>query len=125
MGNAVQPNDIGAMFGSLKKRFPQYNVTYLSEPPYGPWVAIFDNFVMQEEADVVLQLTAANFKRSKELVRSDPKTGLKSQVVSPSNTSSESWCGARNNCYNHPVVAKLIDRIADVVNVAPGNFEAM
>jgi prolyl 4-hydroxylase len=131
LGNesAVGPGDIARMFESLPRRYPQYNVQFLSEPgrsaPDDPYVATFDNFVTAEEARVVWQLTEKNLARSTDQGAIDEATGVMAKVTSTARTSSNAWCDEPSGCATNPVVKKLIQRIADVVQVSEQNFEYM
>jgi len=122
--SVVGPGDIARMFESLPKRFPEYNVKFLSEPD-NPYVATFDNFVTAEEARVIMQLTEPHLQRSTDQGSIDEATGVQSKITSTSRTSSNAWCDDNSGCSSNPVVKKLIKRIAAVVQVSEQNFEYM
>merc|ERR1712232_598173 len=123
-GSAVEdPGGIERLFSSLKERFPQYNVEIISSEPDGPWIATFDNFVTDEETRTVRQLTHSKLKRSTDQGQIDAKTGIMNQLTQNSRTSTNAWC--QDECARNPVVSKLLNRVAEVVQVQPDNFENM
>lgn len=123
--HAVQPGGIEAMFRSLQGRYPQYNVEIVSQPPQGPWVATFEDFISEEEAEAIRRRTTADLKRSTDQGSIDAKTGVQEQVVSKSRTSSNSWCTDRNQCSTDPMVQQLLAKISEVVQVPEPNFESI
>ena len=74
----------------------------------------FANFVRDDEADAFLETTASHFERS-----------LAGDVVSPVRTSKQAWCqpGIASECYKHPLVRRLHERVANVTSVPLENAE--
>jgi len=114
------PGDLGKMFMGLEEKYPQYNITYLSQPPQGPWVAQFDNFLSDIEIEELIA-SAGLLQRSTDQggVGAD---GIQEQVISSSRTSENAWC--MGECERNPVVMGVQNRIAEIVGVPSGNFES-
>ena len=64
---AYGPGDMNRMFEGLKEKYPQYNVQYLKQPPEGPWVVSFDNFLNDHEVQTMIE-QAGELKRSTDQV---------------------------------------------------------
>ena len=79
----------------------------------GPWVITLENFLSQNEVDVLLDWGAKNgYERS--------QAGDK--VIS-ARTSSHAWCGA--DCSSQEVVSTLLRRISTVTGIDVLNFESL
>ena len=115
--NAVGPGDLRRLFEGFANR-TDLNVTYLSKEPY---LVLFNNFITEEEAKVLLSTTDPYLARSTDQGEMSEE-GIQEQVVSQGRTSSNAWC--MRECEHHPVVKNLQRRIGEVVNVNPLNFEA-
>mmetsp|Transcript_2342 Transcript_2342/g.3156 ORF Transcript_2342/g.3156 Transcript_2342/m.3156 type:complete len:388 (+) Transcript_2342:100-1263(+) len=117
---AFKPGEIGEMFSGLQERFPQYNVTYLSMPPEGPWVARIDNFLSDEEVEALI-VKPGLVKRSTDQGSFDDD-GVQTQVVSRGRTSENAWCmGA---CEQDKNVVRVTERISNITTVPSQNFES-
>ena len=129
-GTLTRPAKINGMINSVFERAaarPELRPTVHSRPcdaartpadggrPCGgPWVMTFANFVRDDEADAFLETTASHFERS-----------LAGDVVSPVRTSKQAWCqpGIASECYKHPLVRRLHERVANVTSVPLENAE--
>jgi prolyl 4-hydroxylase len=114
--DAIGPGDLRRLFDNLPNK--GYKVDYTSRDP--PLVVI-DNFVTDVEIKRLLELTDKNLHRSTDQGEFDPN-GVQAQVVSQGRTSYNAWC--MNECEQDPIVAKLIWRISEYVEVPPLNFES-
>jgi len=119
--NALAPGDLDAMFSKLGDRYPEYNVTYLSRPPEGPWVVQFDNLFSDEEMDTLIDQAGGDMKRSTDQGKFD-EDGIQAQVESTSRTSENAWC--MNDCERHPIIQRMSQRISEITLTPTGNFEA-
>jgi len=117
---AFQPGSISKLFESLPSRFPQYNVTYLSRPPTGPYVVSFSNFLSDEEVDAMID-KAGDLRRSTDQGSVD-EDGVQEQVKSQGRTSENAWCDA--DCESDPLVEGVSNRISQVTQIPPSHFES-
>ena len=97
-----------------------FKPTAASQPPDGPWVVTFDNVVKDEEIEALLASVAADFERSTDTGASN-EFGEAQKLVSTGRTSENAWC--INNCYAHPLVMRLTERIENITRVPQGNYE--
>jgi len=118
---AFKKGSVDALFNILPERFPEYNVTFLSQPPQGLWVAQFDNFLDDQEIEELIKQGGKDLKRSTDQGEFT-EDGVQEQVVSKSRTSENSWC--MGDCERHPTVQRVMKRIANVTQVPRVNFES-
>lgn len=79
----------------------------------GPWVITLENFLSQNEIDVLLEWGAKNgYERSQA-----------GDMIISDRTSSHAWCGA--DCSSHEVVSTLMRRISTVTGIDVLNFESL
>ena len=85
-----------------------------SQPPHGPWVITFDNFISDEEAKSFITSTDHHFQRS-----------LAGDQISPVRTSQQAWCqyGIAPDCVDHPLVHAVHDRVVNVTGIPKNNAE--
>ena len=82
-----------------------------------------ENFVSTEEADRLIEIGKINgYKRSIEVGEELPD-GTHKNLVSHSRTSSNSWCDP--GCESDPLVAPVIQRIANVTKTHAKNSESL
>mmetsp|Transcript_10546 Transcript_10546/g.20769 ORF Transcript_10546/g.20769 Transcript_10546/m.20769 type:complete len:397 (-) Transcript_10546:486-1676(-) len=118
---ALQPGSVTDLFSDLGERYPEYNITYLSKPPEGPWVVKFNNFLSDLEINTLIDQAAGGLKRSTD--QGDfSEDGVQAQVISKGRTSENSWCDT--DCEANPIVAGVMDRIAEITKVPVENFES-
>ena len=88
----------------------------------GPWVVYLENFVSLEEADRLVELgQQQGYDRSSDVGKEKPD-GTHDSLVSESRTSHNTWCKTAS-CYSDPLVAPVIDRIANVSKTEVKNSE--
>uniref|UniRef100_A0A6T6YS23 Fe2OG dioxygenase domain-containing protein n=1 Tax=Amorphochlora amoebiformis TaxID=1561963 RepID=A0A6T6YS23_9EUKA len=116
-----KPGDLNARFEKILSSFPEYKVKALSQPPDGPWVLEFQDFIKKDEAARLIELNRNSFERSTDQGAVN-EFGEMQKVRSTSRTSSNSWCD--HNCESDPLVAAIYDRIVQVTGVPKANYEA-
>ena len=117
---AFRSGELGSLFKGFPARFPQYNISYLSKPPSGPWIAQFDSFISGMEIDVLLG-HAKGLKRSTDQSDSFDSNGVQTQITSKSRTSSNAWC--LRACANDPLVRRVSSRIQEITGIPEENYE--
>jgi len=133
---ALKPGDLNRMFeriadgGSEDVASTEYGVEVHSRPRKegdgpdvedGPWVVTLDGFITEEECDKMVWFGhQGGYERSQDVGRMLPD-GTHDGVVSDSRTSLNAWCNA--TCKEDPIVAKVLQRIADVTGTPPENSE--
>jgi len=71
----LRPGELGALFASLREKWPQFNVTIHSRPggdpdhpeldvADGPWIATFDGFISEDEGRRIIGTVDRQFSRS-------------------------------------------------------------
>mmetsp|Transcript_15187 Transcript_15187/g.32955 ORF Transcript_15187/g.32955 Transcript_15187/m.32955 type:complete len:526 (-) Transcript_15187:286-1863(-) len=88
----------------------------------GPWIVVLENFISDEEADVLI---AAGYKkgyqRSSDVGIENPD-GTHEEEVSDGRTSTNAWCD-EEMCDKDPVIGQVVDRIAHATKTEVGNSE--
>ncbi|GBG33632.1 Prolyl 4-hydroxylase subunit alpha-2 [Hondaea fermentalgiana] len=118
---ALEPGSIDDLFANLPARYPEYNVTYLSRPPSGPWVVKFHNFLDDEEINTLINQAAGDLQRSTDQ-GGFSEDGVQEQVISQGRTSENAWCD--DECESNPIVQRVMNRIAEATKVPQDNFES-
>lgn len=136
-----KPGDLNKLFETIVDNadgsgaYERYNPVAFSRPMYkqdgsavpgverdGPWVINLENFVSAEEADRLVEIgKTRGYKRSADVGKEKPD-GTHDSKVSDSRTSHNTWC-QEEDCYNDPLVAPVIERIANVTGTHPRNSE--
>ena len=81
----------------------------------GPWVITLENFISDEEIQVLLDWGAKiGYERSQA-----------GDEVVEARTSSHAWCTIEEGCYDDPIVKSLRKRIAFVTGVPEENYECL
>jgi prolyl 4-hydroxylase len=119
--DAWRAGDLDRLFAGLPERFPAYNVSFLSRPPAGPWVAYFHDFLSDQEIDTLVEQTGGDLRRSTDQGAFDAD-GVQEQVLSQDRTSRNAWCS--NECEEHPVVRGVSKRIELITGVPEDNYES-
>jgi hypothetical protein len=115
--DAYKPGDLNNMFRSLINR-SDVETEVLRTSPY---MVLVKNFISEEESSTLLRLTEKKLKRSTDQGEI-AEDGFQEQVISEYRTSSNAWCD--HICERHPVVANLMERIAELVSIPTKNFES-
>lgn len=116
---AFEPGDLNKMFSGLKEKHPEYDIKYLSQPPTGPWIVQFDNFLSDAEIKAMLD-NVGLLQRSTDQGELD-ETGYQTQTVSEVRTSENAWC--MDECERHPLITGVRRRISDITGAPEVNFE--
>jgi len=88
----------------------------------GPWVISLSNFVSAEEADRLVEIgKQQGYERSADVGKEKPD-GSHDSLVSDSRTSHNTWC-QEEKCFKDPLVAPVVDRIANVTKTKVENSE--
>mmetsp|Transcript_14262 Transcript_14262/g.30238 ORF Transcript_14262/g.30238 Transcript_14262/m.30238 type:complete len:579 (-) Transcript_14262:193-1929(-) len=88
----------------------------------GPWIVLLENFVTEEEADRLVAIgMKQGYERSTDVGKEKPD-GSHESMVSDSRTSHNTWC-QEESCYKDPLVAPVIERIANVTKTEEKNSE--
>ena len=117
-------------------RYVAYNPVAVSRPRWkrdggavpeggwhdGPWVVILENFITDEEINELINTGhTKGFHRSMDVGIENPD-GSHEDDVSEGRTSTNAWCD-EELCTNHPIIAPVIERIANVTGTHPQNSE--
>lgn len=115
----------------------QYTVTVHSRPsdePSGevsvdvdkslpPWVITFDDFMLPEECDALIQLGYKyEYKRSQD-VGEAKFDGSHEGVQSTRRTSENAWCSDHHGCRQEEMAVKIHERMSKVMGIPPENSE--
>jgi len=118
-----EPGDLNETFASILSNpvFQVYQPTILSQPPEGPWLIQFDNFISEEEAQRLIELGHdQEYERSTDVGRQQPD-GTYSKDVNNGRTSTNAWCVEEG--YTDPVARRVMARIENVTGVPETNSE--
>ncbi len=112
-------------------RYAAYNPVAVSRPRWkgdgsavrdGPWVVILEDFITDEEINELINAGhTKGFHRSMDVGIENPD-GSHEDDVSEGRTSTNAWCDDEL-CTNHPIIAPVIERIANVTGTHPRNSE--
>lgn len=90
-------------------------------PP--PWVITFDNFVTEEEANLIIKAGyEQGYKRSEDVGAAN-FDGTVNSRKSKGRTSENAWCSTRTGCREKPGPYRVLNRIAKVVGIPAENSE--
>jgi len=136
-----KPGDLNALMESIvddadgSGDFAKFNPQALSRPNKkqdgtsvpgvendGPWVVLLQNFLTPEEADRLVEIgKQQGYDRSADVGKEKPD-GSHDSLVSESRTSHNTWCQEKS-CFEDPLVAPVVDRIANVTKTKIENSE--
>jgi prolyl 4-hydroxylase len=136
-----EPGDLNTLFENIvdnadgKGEYEKYNPKALSRPKMskngtqvegvevdGPWIVLLENFLSEEEADRLVEIgKKQGYERSADVGKEKPD-GSHDSLVSDSRTSHNTWCQEKS-CYEDPLVAPVIERIAEVSKTSVQNSE--
>ncbi len=136
-----KPGDLNTLFENIVDNadgtgaYVRYNPIAYSRPMHkrdgtavpgvvkdGPWVVSLENFISAEEADRLIEIgKVQGYKRSADVGKEKPD-GSHDSKVSDSRTSHNTWC-QEESCTEDPLVAPVIERIANVTGTHPRNSE--
>ncbi|KAL7527106.1 hypothetical protein ACHAXR_001807, partial [Thalassiosira sp. AJA248-18] len=131
--NTLMENIVDNADGS--NDYQKYNPKALSRPKLkrdgtpapgveidGPWVILLENFVTAEEADRLIEIgKQQGYIRSGDVGKEKPD-GSHESLVSDSRTSHNTWC-LNPSCYKDPLVAPVVERIANATKTRFENSE--
>jgi len=112
-----------------EEQFQQYTPTVLSQPDppadsgilQGPWVVTLDNFISEEECDVMIELgRQKGYERSQD-VGAKKFDGTYDGQVNQGRTSTNAWCV--EDCWQHNVTQAIHERMEEVIRIPRGNYE--
>jgi len=135
--NALGPGDLDEMFENIvtHKEFEKFNPIILSRPDNlpedqkdsaevhkkSPWMLLFPDFITAEEAERMIELSAAEgYERSMD-VGNKNFDGTYGDYESSQRTSENSWC--QSVCYENPIAKSIMGRIAEVTGIPEENSE--
>jgi len=136
-----EPGDLNTLFEAIvddadgSGGYERYNPAALSRPKQkqdgtlaagverdGPWVVLLENFVQEDEADRLVELgKRQGYDRSADVGKEKPD-GSHDSAVSDSRTSHNTWC-QESSCFEDPLVAPVIERVANVSRTGVANSE--
>lgn len=125
--NVWHQGDLNKFFMGVvtNEKYQQYNPTVLSAPEYlpgdtkatagymvdGPWIVMLDDVISKVESSVLIDLgTEEGFKAS-----------YAEGEVSSNESPTVAWC--KGDCYEDPLVQKVVQRLADITDLPGGNSE--
>ena len=89
-----------------------------------PWVITMDNFLTEEECELLIQSGYKNgYERSKDVggVKID---GSFDGQESSTRTSANTWCNEKSGCKTNPHVQRIMKRLETATKIPTKNFEA-
>ena len=135
-----QPGDLNALMERIvdnsdgKGTYLKYNPKALSRPLLkadgspsgakvdGPWIVQFENFVSEEEAQVLIDAgSRKGYARSADVGEENPD-GTHEENVNKDRTSENAWCD-ESLCNEDPIILPVIERIANVTETTVANSE--
>jgi len=108
--DALLPGSLVPMFERAVSNFPHLAPTLLSPSPP---IALFDNFISEEEIAALVRAGRGKFKRSTVL-----DVGTQGGVQHSIRTSSNTWCDSPD-CLDDKHVRAVTERVAEVSNAPP------
>lgn len=115
------PGDLNALFSGIKDRWAEFKPKIHSQPPDGPWLVEFEDFVKDDEISKLIDLNQEKFERSTDQGFVN-ELGEMQKVVSNSRTSSNAWC--TEECADDDDVLRVYERISNVTGVPSAHFES-
>ena len=118
-----KPGDLNNTFEKIlsSHEFASYQPVILSQPPEGPWVIQFDNFLSDLEAERLIELGhQQTYERSSD-VGQRQADGTYSKSVNEGRTSTNAWC--LDECYTDPIARQVMNRIENVTGIPEINSE--
>lgn len=124
--NVWKAGDLNRMFERIVREYP--NVSVLLQPGQpnptyddSPWVVILDDFLTEEECNVLIDLGAAEgYERSMD-VGAKKFDGTYDSNLSKGRTSSNAWC--TDACFNHTMTKTVLEKIETLTGVPDVNSE--
>ena len=136
-----KPGDLNAFFENIVDNangsgdYLQYNPTALSRPMLksdqsyapgvtadGPWVVTLENLITAEEADRIIEIgQQQGYERSTSVAKVMSGGSLQTDFTE-TRTSHNTWC-QEESCLEDPLVANVIERIANVTKSSPNHSE--
>jgi hypothetical protein len=107
------------MFDNIEAKFAHYKPTIHSREP---WVVTFDDFLTDDEIEGLKTAPGLDFVRSTDTGSYDEEKGAYNKIVSQSRTSNTAWC--TEQCQGDTMVQSIQNKIAEVVNIPPSNWES-
>ena len=118
-----KPGDLNKTFATIlsSSELAAYQPIILSQPPEGPWVIQFDNFLSESETERLIELGhQQTYERSSD-VGERQADGTYSKSVNEGRTSTNAWC--LEECYIDPIAREVMDRIVKVTGIPETNSE--
>lgn len=122
------PGDLDKMFQRIVDQYDNVTVmsrpgmrleTYAHENP--PWVVVVDNFLTDEECQVLIDMGAERgYERSKD-VGSRKFDGTYNSVESEGRTSSNTWCV--DECYENKTAKQVLEKLENLTGIPDANAE--
>jgi prolyl 4-hydroxylase len=135
--DAWKPGDLDAMFQRItqdsvyQQQQHQYQPVILSRPgqinPFtrgdSPWMVVLENFVSADDCETLQELgRLRGYQRSTTIGAGRDDAGALQQVGDyEGRTSQNAWC--LDDCHEHPVVQRVLQKIANVTGLAESHAE--
>jgi len=118
----------------VERGLPEYSSHVLSSPRStdvrngdnpNPWVVVLDDFLSDEECDVMIKLGfQAGYKRSKEVVN-ETVDGTFESAESENRTSENAWCLPTNGCQDDEMTKRITERMEYVTGIPANHSEPL
>jgi len=109
---SVKSGYMNEIFEKIMKRGKEFEPIVLNQPPNGPWVIMFDNFISSEEINAFLKWGNYYKFQSSETV---------GNIYSDIRTSESTWCFDR--CNSDPRILNLTERIEYLLEIDRKYYE--
>lgn len=118
----MKPGDLHKLFETMPERGSAFAPTIISQPPTGPWILTFDNFLTDEEVEAFIRWgTHYGFSRSAD-IGSEVSRGQRSVTISERRTSRNAWCF--KECENDPIVEAVTQRVEELIQHPRSHYES-
>lgn len=123
--DTLGPGDLNKLFERVTNMedpsIAQYKPKIAVQPPEGPWVVTFDDFLTPEECDLLIRMgNVEGYERSTD-VGKRMFDGSYDKHLSDSRTSQNSWC--REECYENPLGKQVFSKIEKLTGIPEKNSE--
>ena len=122
------PGDLNKMFERITagtSEFAKYIPTILSSPEttHGPWVVMLDNFLSEEECDLLIYYGHAQGYDVSYTVGRQLPDGSRERVKYFNRTSTNAWC--QGTCFEDPAVQQVFDRLEWLTGIPRNHSEQL
>ena len=128
---ALNPGDLDALFQRImtEPKLAQYTPKAIMQPnppqdsgsEKGPWIVVLDNFLTDEECDVLIQLGGDRGYEQSLDVGEEKYDGTFGSKQSEERTSSNAWC--IEECWENNITQAVHDKLEFLTGIDRNNYE--